>query len=199
MPSIPQFHYDLHKCLYNVCPSIPYVSISLKLSTNMESDNNLGVIVDIAGRLQIMSQEWNLITNNVETITSFFMNGSVPQLQPPDTMTTNSISYLNTCGNTYSCIVLHFRDNSISITNEDWWCFKHALDCITLRIQHLEKMKIYYDSRINYFKKRIKMSQVKTLDETSLIVDNTCDNASIVDQEIKCYLKEYLFYSYLLN
>lgn len=212
LPSIPQVYCELCKNVYYITPNIPYIATSLKLECNNEG---LKICIDIAGKLTMTLPQWNsIIMENAKIISDFFINniGSFPPQTPATTTTTNQhISFVCTpeYENASSYIVIHLEDQPMMcITGEEWFNLEHFLEYINMRINNLEKVKTQYENRINFFIKRLKtccphgdddnQDDVKTFAKFYQIINNLYDKTSLIDQEIKCYLSQYLFYSALL-
>lgn len=171
--------------------SIPYITTFLKPLDQV----NVGfdVCISINNRLTLNKQEWNMIftSDSVRDISLFFKNGSIPNTQ-------QAITLVNLQGDVEkNFIVIFTGTQSMRLCNDEWWYLCQIMNCLNLRLQQLLRIKFYYENRLNLFRKRFKLSQVKTLYEASNLLDSIYDQTSLVDVEIKCFTLEHLFYSCL--
>lgn len=193
-PSIPCFNFEICKNIYLLStPTIPYISMCLKPSSRVNGE--LEVYIDVGGRLSLTKEEWDVIftKKNADEITTFFSTGSTPT----DLLCT-PITFVCESNNTDNFILIHVGVNTLIMSSEEWYHVKPMLNCIDIRLQQIQRARECYENRMNFFRKRFKLSRVKTLHEASNLMNNIYDKTSIVDNEIKCYLIEYLFYSCLL-
>lgn len=209
MPSIPPFSFELNKNVYNInSSSIPYICTYLAPSSTHLSGETLEEVVNIADQLLMTRHEWNTIfMENASRITEFFTSGNPPldspiqQQQQQEIAQQRPISFINMFERDVeieNCIVVRVGVRSMSI-RKDEWCYLHLiLDCINVRLQCLQHIKLCYENRMNFFKRKFKMSHVKTLNEASNTLEKFYDRTSIVDNEIRYYATEFLFYSSLI-
>lgn len=196
-PSIPPTSFELCKNVYHIPSSaIPFITTYLKPSD--QSNELLEVFINIGNQITLSKEEYNtILVENASEISEFFFRSDdySPQRQQ------QVITYINLSEHEKTrnkLVIIHFKLKSMCIYAEEWWCLKHFMNCLDSRLCHLQKVKGYYENRMNFFRKRFKFSQVKTLHDAFMIVNNIYDKMSIVDNEIRCYVIEYLFYSSLL-
>lgn len=194
-PSIPQFYFELCKSVYHTSSS-SISCITTFLNPSDQVNVGLDVFININNRLILTKQEWNAIftDDNVRDVSLFFKNGSTPS-KPQQ----QAIAFINISGEAEkNFIVVYAGAQSMRLCNDEWWYLCQIMNCLNLRLQQLLRTKFYYENRFNFFRKRFKLSQVKTLYEASTLMDSIYDQTSLVDVEIKCFTLEYLFYSCLI-
>lgn len=205
-PSIPIPRFQLCKSEYYVgTPTIPSVQTFLKPRSDREL---LEVAINIGDKSMVTVDEWKRkIILRASDITNFFRYDSTPlQISTTYENGQSLVTFVNSSTTAIKCeekrkkfIVFHFDSSPLCVYSEEWWFLDNLLNLINVNIDALEKIKEFYVKRMNFFKNRFKIFQVKSLLEAYKHVKNSYDETSVIDGEIKGYAIEYLFYLSLLE